>query len=234
MIYLRKIEIDQNNDRSDFPFNIPLFKNGFNLEFKNDITIIIGENGSGKSTILKYIANNIGFNLDGGNVNNTYDNYTKIPPVEGFRCIWNRTTKNGFYFKSDTFDNYYKYLEMDPFIARGYHKHYSKLSHGESFLELFKKFQNGIFLLDEPESALSPQNQLALLKLIHDLIETKQSQIIILTHSPILITYPEADLYEIKQNEIKKVDYHETEHYYITKQMLNSPAAIYKYLFEEE
>ncbi len=230
MKYLKRVSVLKNNS-NEYPFNIELFKEGFELLFDKKVTIIIGENGCGKSTIMKKIAKNIGFNIFGGNSSSNYAD-EQLNEDNLITMSWSHKTKKGFYFRSDTFDTYYNYIESDKEISRYYPKKFSKLSHGESFLELFNNFNEGIFLLDEPESALSPQNQLGLLRIIYDLEKNDKSQIIILTHSPIIMSYPNADLFLIDNNQMKKVDYKETNHYTITKTMLENPEKIYKILFE--
>lgn len=234
MIYLKEFLVKGSNDCNAYPFNIDLFKTGFSIQFTKNVTIIVGENGSGKSTILRYIADNAGFNLDGGNINSTYKSYTSDLEIKNINLRWRIKTQKGFYFRSDTFDTYYKYLETDSELAKIYKNRFSKLSHGQSFLRLFDYFHDGILLLDEPESALSPQNQLVLLKIIHDLDISDKAQIIILTHSPIIMTYPNAELMIIDKDKITTQNYKETDHYFITKTMLDNPEKIYRVLFAKE
>lgn len=234
MIYLKEFNVDGDKYSNEYPYNIELFKTGFNINFSKNVTIIVGENGSGKSTILKYIADNVGFNLDGGNSNSFYNSYTKTLNTNSINLRWAIKTRKGFFFRSDTFTSYYKYLETDEYVSKHYKNKFSELSHGESFLELFDHFNEGIILLDEPESALSPQNQLVLLKIIHDLDISDKAQIIILTHSPIIMTYPNADILFVGKDKIEKIDYKKTDHYIITKTMLEHPGKIYNILFQNE
>lgn len=229
---LKEIAVLSKKDNK-YPYNIKIFKEGFNIKFNNKVTIISGENGCGKSTILKYIADNIGFNILGGNRNSNYQATENLRELQDIKLSWSYKTKKGFYFRSDTFNSYYNYIESDPAILAYYQKKFSELSHGESFLELFDSFREGIFLLDEPENALSPQNQLRLLKIIHDLSQQEDTQIIIVTHSPIIMSYPNADFIYI-DDEIKRMDYKDTQHYVIYKMMLDCPEKLFNILFAED
>ena len=229
---LKEIAVEPKNE-SIYPYNINIFKKGIRIKFNRIVTIISGENGCGKSTILKYIADNIGFNILGGNKNTNYKSTENLREIEGIDLSWAYKTKKGFYFRSDTFNSYYNYIESDPQILAYYRTKFSELSHGESFLELFDSFRDGIFLLDEPENALSPQNQLRLLKIINDLSQQKQTQIIIVTHSPIIMSYPNADFIYI-DDEVKRMDYKDTEHYVIYKMMLDCPEKLFHILFDND
>ena len=107
-------------------------------------------------------------------------------------------------------------------------------SHGESFLALFQnRFEHGLYILDEPEAALSPQRQLAFLRIIHELEVPKHAQFIIASHSPILLAYPGATLYQFEEEGIRQVEYRETDHYLVTKEFLNGPERILNFLFSE-
>lgn len=233
MIYLKQLKVAECAESNEYPYNMNLFKMGFEIKFSKKVTIIIGENGCGKSTIMKYIAENIGFNISGGNSNSNYDSFHQLNHIEQITLGWQSKTKKGFYFRSDTFDSYYKYIETDAQISRYYNKKFSQLSHGESFLELFSHFREGIFLLDEPESSLSCQNQLALLRIMYELEKSNKAQIIILTHSPIIMSYPNADVLLIDHDTISSIDYKTSDHYLITKQMINNPEGVFKNLFED-
>lgn len=234
MIYLKKMSFYSTCSDKNYPLNIPLFKEGFEIEFHRNVTIVVGENGTGKSTILKYLADNIGFSLNGGNINNSYNGYGTISKIEGFKLTWNIKTRKGFFFRSDTFDEFYKYIENNRDILQFYNGKFSELSHGQAFLKLFKRFNSGLFLLDEPESALSPQNQLALMRLIYDLEKDDKSQFIILTHSPILMMYPNAEIYQILDEKIESINYKDTPHYAITKMLLNEPDRVFHNLFSDD
>lgn len=229
---LKEIAVESKNENT-YPYNIKIFKDGFNIKFNNNVTIISGENGCGKSTILKYIADNVGFNILGGNKNSNYKSTENLRQIQDIKLSWSYKTKKGFYFRSDTFNSYYNYIESEPQVLAYYRKKFSELSHGESFLELFDSFKEGIFLLDEPENALSPQNQLRLLSIINELSKQKETQIIVVTHSPIIMSYPNADFIYI-DNEVKRMNYKDTSHYVIYKMMLECPEKLFKVLFDED
>jgi predicted ATPase len=143
----------------------------------------------------------------------------------------------GFFFKAESFFNFSSYLDKlainDANILKAYGgKPLNKQSHWESFLSLFNnKFNKGIYILDEPESALSPNNLLSFLIIINKLITDWKAQFLIATHSPILLTYPWADVFSLNKQSIRKVKYHETECFSFTKDFIQSPSIYYKYLF---
>lgn len=213
------------------------------MEFKKPITFIIGDNGTGKSTLLESIAYKIGFNVLGGNKNHSYYNSKvndNLKLADNMKLIWNNKTSNGFFFRAESFLNFSEYLEdmaiengKGMFSAYG-GKSLIKQSHGESFLALFQnKFQDGIFILDEPEAALSAERQLSLIAIISDLCRSGKCQFIIATHSPLLITLPNSQIYEINGDKLEQKKYDETKQFSLYKNYLNAPEKYLKYLIEE-
>ena len=215
------------------------------LPITKPVTFLVGENGIGKSTLIEAIAVHQGFNPEGGTVNfrfSTEDShselhrYLRIQKGMGVR-------KDGFFLRAESFYNVASNIDqMDRVPAPGPRVIESyggvslhKQSHGESFMALVKnRFGgNGLYILDEPEAALSPSRLLELMCHIHEL-EKKNSQFIISTHSPILMAYPGAEVLYLTQEGIKSVSYQQTEHYQITKQFLNAPERMCKYLFADE
>ncbi|MDF0725598.1 AAA family ATPase [Cytobacillus sp. S13-E01] len=232
-MYLKKITLLKENISSfhSYPFSIPVFKELNELNFKSTVTFFVGENGSGKSTLLEAIATQIGFNKAGGSQNNFFEIEDTVSSLAGYlRLSWLPKISNGFFLRAETFYDFASYLNelqrenpsINVFSSYG-GKSLHEQSHGESFLSLFKnRFgKKGIYLLDEPEAALSPARQLALLKVIHDLEQEGASQFIIATHSPILLGYPNATILHF-DGSIHEIDYEDTEHYQLTKYFLNN------------
>jgi predicted ATPase len=222
-----------------YPFSIPSIKSFDELELKSDVTFFVGENGSGKSTLLEAIADKCDFNTAGGGRNNTYEVYQSDSELGDYlRLSWLPKTTNGFFLRAESF--YHFATHIDEVDANGFKdyggKSLLKQSHGESFLSLFLNRFNGnaIYLLDEPEAALSPSRQLSLLKIIHDLASTGEAQFIIATHSPILLGYPDAEIYSFDHGEISKIDYELTDHYTITKYFLENRNRFLHELFKED
>lgn len=242
-LYLRSIAIDEHLDLDTYPGNIPVIrqiaKEG--LSFERPLTIFIGENGSGKSTVLEAIAIAMGFNPEGGTRNFLFStNDSHSPLHEHLTTIKGLHPKDGFFLRAESFYNLASNIdEMDrqlnfgrPLIDSYGGVSLHKRSHGESFLDLVKnRFGGkGFYLLDEPEAALSPSRLMQLAVLIHDLI-AKDSQFIICTHSPILMSYPNADLREFSEEGIRKTSFQETEHYRITRDFIEKPEVMYSHLF---
>ncbi|MFT2110119.1 AAA family ATPase [Marinomonas sp. 2405UD68-3] len=246
--YLKKITLkrDQVISFNEFPFTIPAINKFDSLEFDKKITIFVGENGSGKSTLLEAIAVGLGFNAEGGSKNFNFG--TRNTHSQLHECIrFSKSFKkfrDGFFLRAESFYNVATNIdELDeqpispflsvPDIKEGYGgKSLHHQSHGESFLSLMinRFFGNGLYILDEPEAALSPTRQLAVLSRIHQLIE-KESQFIIATHSPILMAYPNAQLLQINASGISPIHYKDTEHYNVMKAFLNNPESMYQELF---
>ena len=215
---------------------------GNRLAFPKDVTFLVGENGTGKSTLLEAIAVAYGFNAEGGTRN--FDFSTQATHSELFQYLTiSRANypKDGFFLRAESFYNVATNIEeLDrlpgPSILHSYGGvSLHKQSHGESFLALVQnRFGgNGLYLLDEPEAALSPTRLLTLMAQIHQLVR-ENSQFIIATHSPILMAFPGACLYLLTEEGIEQADYRETEHYCLTKRFLNDPERMLQYLFSED
>jgi len=228
----------------DYPYCLPACRGLDALEFNPGVTFFVGENGSGKSTLLEAIAVAWGFNPEGGTVNFKFSTclshsplHERLTLVKGFR-----RPKNGFFLRAESFYNVASEIErMDsipapaPPIINSYGGHsLHAQSHGESFLTLaMKRFgPEGLYILDEPEAALSPSRQLALLARMRELAEAG-SQFVIATHSPILMAYPGATIYRLSEEGVSKVAYEDTEHYAVTKEFVNNRERILKELFGE-
>lgn len=241
---LRKLTIlhEKTMSPTKFPLSIPALKGLTTIEFNKKVTFFVGENGSGKSTLLESIAFQCGFNIAGGTNNNLYDVNSAVSVLgEYIRLSWFPKIHRGFFFRAESFYLFSSYLDQlakeDPdFKYQGYGgKSLHKQSHGEAFLSLFtNRFGDmGIYLLDEPEAALSPSRQLALLRVIKQL-EEKGSQFIIATHSPILLGYPDAEILSFDTTPISKIKYEDTDHYQIMKGFLTRRELYLKELFEND
>jgi predicted ATPase len=236
--YLRSVKTKPDWKRKQsYPFSIPAFAKGLNITFTKPVTMFVGENGSRKSTLLEAIAQECGFNLGGGNRNHTFGTGgdTTSALADSIRLSWLPKVTSGFFMRAESFFNFANYVdELDIADAYG-GKSLHQQSHGESFLSLFENHfgQQGIYILDEPEAALSPGRQLAFLALLHELEKSGRPQFIIATHSPMLLSYPGASLLSMDGGSIHEIDYRETEHYKITREFLNSPETYFRHLFSE-
>lgn len=209
-----------------FPFSLPVVRSLGKLALHPDVTFFVGENGSGKSTLLEAIAVAMGFNAEGGSRNfrfATRESHSALH--EHLQLVRGITPpRDGFFLRAESFFNVSTEIER-----LGVASHYGgrllhEQSHGEAFLTLFmERFgDKSLFILDEPEAALSPQRQLAMLSRLHDLVESR-SQFIIATHSPILMAYPNATIYECGERGIHPVAYEDTEHYRVMHDFIANP-----------
>lgn len=238
MNYLSSIKIETKNS-NDFPYNLPIFSNNQTIDFKNPITFIVGENGTGKSTFLEGIASAVGFNTMGGNANHNYGNKENYSIEDILKLTWKMKTKKGFFFRAESFFDFSNYIDkmidedMSLCFAYGGKKLNSQ-SHGESFLSLFStKFKDGLFILDEPEAALSAERQLSLVSILNNLAINGNAQFIIATHSPILIATPNSTVYEIENNKFAEKNYEETKQFELYKNFLNNSKRYIDYLTRE-
>ena len=234
MPFLRSLEtIPERVRPGEHPFNIPCISQGLDLKFKTNVTFLVGENGSGKSTILEAIAEKCGYNLSGGNRDHQYLLDRELSDLaSATRLIWNNKTVEGFFMRAETFFNFASYLDEIGSTFRSYGgKSLHEQSHGESFLALFaNRFESGLYILDEPEAALSPSRQLSFLAIIHDLEASGHAQFIIATHSPIILSYPGATILSLDGDRISEIEYKETTHYKLTRDFLDCPERYLRYL----
>ncbi|WP_240415964.1 AAA family ATPase [Paenibacillus periandrae] len=236
-MYLRSLEILRNKDHDSkaYPFTIPAIKELDSISFETNVTFLVGENGSGKSTLLEAIAYQCGFNTAGGGRNNAYEVDASASILgDHIRLSWMPKITNGFFLRAETFYHFASHMDTLPeglqyYGGRSLHEQ----SHGEAFLSLFThRFgKRAIYLLDEPEAALSPARQLALLRIIKDL--ENDAQFIIATHSPILLGYPNAQILNFDVQPVAEIRYEDTLHYLITRRFLENRKAVLKDLFED-
>ena len=225
--YLKSVSIkDQAEvDWSSYPFSIPAVNGLQSLDFHRDVTFFVGENGSGKSTILEAIALALGFSEEGGTKNVKLDTASTSSGLTAHLKLVRsfRKPKDGYFLRAESFYNVATYMDELDYLEGYGGKSIHARSHGEAFMTLLtNKFRgNGIYLLDEPEAALSPARLMAAISAIHSLVQ-EESQFIIATHSPILLAYPNAKILEFSDSGISEVGYEDTEHYRTTKDFLNN------------
>jgi predicted ATPase len=233
--FLRHLELvrDKVADWKAYPFSIPAIAQLERLQFNPAVTFLVGENGSGKSTLIEAIAIRAGFNPEGGTKNFRTSQRASESSLQNHVRLARgaRREKSGFFLRAETMFNVS--TEAEQYRAYGW-ADLHEMSHGEAFLWVaVNKFRDGgLFVLDEPEAALSPQRQLALMVRIHQLVQAG-SQFVISTHSPILLAYPGATLFELDRTGIRQTRYEETEHYAVTRAFLQDPAGRLRKLFAE-
>ena len=218
------------------PFDIPILRDGLALTFANPVTFLVGENGSGKSTLLEALAWSVGFGTQGGNRDHRFEEGGDGHALgRALWLNWRQRTTTGFFLRAETFFNFATYLESvgSTFSSYGGESFHTK-SHGEAFLALFEhRFEDGLYILDEPEAALSPQRQLAFLRILHRLAAPRNAQFVIATHSPLLLAFPGATVLSLDGGMIVEVDYRDTDHYRVTRDFLESPERFFRHLFDE-
>jgi len=218
-----------------YPFDLPAVRTLKRLKFHPAVTFIVGENGSGKSTLLEAIAIRFGFNAEGGSKNFKFE--THASHSELWQCLKLARgilrPKDGFFLRAESFFNVATYVQELGVTGYGESSLHEQ-SHGESFWSLLmKRFRGqGLYIMDEPEAALSPSRQLAMLVRLHDLVRGG-SQFIIATHSPIIMAYPNAVILHLAEHGLEPVRYEDTEHYNLTRRFLENPQRYLKELFKE-
>ncbi len=232
---LLRLEVGMSFD--DFPFTIPAVRGMNGIEFHPDVTFFVGENGSGKSTLLEAIALACGFGPEGGTMNVRFKTADTVSSLYRYlRLIRSyKRPRDGYFLRAESFYNVASYMDDVGYLDSYGGKSLHKISHGEAFMTLLThKFRgDGFYLLDEPEAALSPSRQLAALSAIHRLVR-ENSQFIIATHSPILLSYPGARIMQFDESGIHEINYEDTEHYVVTRDFLNNYPKRLKYLLGDD
>lgn len=245
-LYVKEISIKDDIPKGNYLSMLPVTKHlkKHKLRFDKNVTFIVGENGIGKSTLVEALAISLGFNPEGGTKNFNFSTENSHSDLYKYLSVAKgaKRPRDGFFLRAESFYNVASNIDQmdrEPSFSPPVINSYGgvslhKQSHGESFIALAEnRFGGeGIYILDEPESALSPMRQMRLMCTINELVK-KKSQFIISTHSPILMTFPDAQIFEIKESDIRNVSYDKTEHYAITKRFMENPEKMMNYLFDE-
>jgi predicted ATPase len=232
--YLRRIWLDPARvpDRAAYPFCLPFLHDDFELSFTSPITIIVGENGTGKSTLLEGIAVLAGYDEAGGGKGyRPVDHSNALEEMGGtlstaLRASWLPKITNGWFFRAESFFSVARYLDRAAFEADADDApDFLSHSHGEGFLRFFEERcqRQGIFIFDEPESALSPTRQIEFLKLLRQMERSTICQVVMATHSPMLMAYPDATLLRLSKYGLEPVTVEQTDHYKTLREFFDDP-----------
>lgn len=238
--YLKRIWLDAERikDRAAYPFCLPFLNDDFELSFDRAITIIVGENGTGKSTLLEGIAALAGFDEAGGGKGYMpVDHSVALEKMGGqlsnaLRASWlPKIIGGGWFFRAESFFSVARYLDAVGSLYADFLSH----SHGEGFLRFFEERcqRQGIFIFDEPESALSPSRQIEFLKLMRRMENIGHCQVIMATHSPVLMAYPNAALLRLTKYGLEPVTVRETDHYKVMREFCDDPDGFVQAAIEE-
>jgi predicted ATPase len=237
--YLRRVWLDPERvtDREAYPFCLPFLRDGFELEFDRPITIIAGENGTGKSTLLEGIAVFAGYDQAGGGKGYMPVDHSDAIEVTGgdlseaLRASWLPKITNGWFFRAESFFSVARYLDAVGSKTADFLSH----SHGEGFMRFFEERcqRQGIFIFDEPESALSPARQMEFLKLLRRMEESTICQVVMATHSPMLMAYPGARLLRLSKYGLEPVTVEQTDHYKVMREFCADPAGFVEAVIDE-
>src|SRR5437899_3813490 len=220
------LDLDQVEEPDAYPFCLAFLRSGFELSFDQSITIIVGENGTGKSTLLEGIAVLAGYDEAGGGKGYRAVDHSNAIEVSGgqlssaLRAAWLPKITTGWFFRAESFFSVARYLDEVGSQDADFLSH----SHGEGFMRFFERCQRqGIFIFDEPESALSPSRQIEFLKLMRRMDDIGHCQIIMATHSPVLMAYPNARLLRLTKYGLEPVTVKETDHYKLMREFCDDP-----------
>jgi len=244
--YLKRLilEPDRVDDMDRYPLNLPLFRGGdFELAFTTAITIIAGENGTGKSTLLEAIGALAGYDEAGGGKGYMPVDHSRAIDESGaglaaaLRAHWLPKVTAGWFFRAESLYAVARYLDQVAVDANGNPPDYLSWSHGEGFLRFFEErmMRQGLYILDEPESALSPSRQIELLRLLKRMQQTGMSQVIMATHSPLLMACPGARLLRITRFGLDEADFRDTDHFRMMRDFCGDPDGfLAEALYEDE
>jgi predicted ATPase len=241
--YLRRVWLDRGKvrDPAAYPFCLPFLKKEFDVGFDRAITIIVGENGAGKSTLLEGIAALAGYDEAGGGKGYRPVDHSRATEVmggrlsEALRASWLPKITQGWFFRAESFFSVARYLDAAALDAGGAPPDFLSYSHGEGFLRFFEERcqRQGLFIFDEPESALSPSRQIEFLKLLRRMDQSGVSQVIMATHSPMLMAYPNARLLQLTKYGFDTVRVEDTEHYRLMREFWMNPKAFIETMMGE-
>jgi predicted ATPase len=233
--YLKRVWLDPSRvtDAAAYPFCLPFLSNEFELSFDRAVTIIVGENGMGKSTLLEGIAALAGYDEAGGGKGYMpVDHSAAVEAMGGklanaLRASWLPKITKGWFFRAESFFSVARYLDQAAIDVHDTPPDFLSHSHGEGFLRFFEERcqRQGIFIFDEPESALSPSRQIEFLKLLRRMDNSRICQVVMATHSPMLMAYPDARLLRLSKYGLERVTVEQTDHYRVMRQFCADPAA---------
>jgi predicted ATPase len=233
--YLRRIWLDpaRVSDRATYPFCLPFLRDDFELSFDRAITVIVGENGAGKSTLLEGIAVLAGYDEAGGGKGYMPVDHSKAMEAMGgelakaLRASWLPKITKGWFFRAESFFTVARYLDEMALTYGGPPPDFLSHSHGEGFLRFFEERcqRQGIFIFDEPESALSPSRQIEFLKLLKRMDDSKMCQVIMATHAPMLMAYPGARLLHLSKYGLETIRVEDTDHFKVMREFCIDPGA---------
>ena len=235
--YLKRLMIDaaRVKDRDSYPMNLSwLDPETFELSFEQPVTIIVGENGTGKSTLIEAIAGLAGYDEAGGGKGYRAVDHSDAVDRSGtllseaLRAAWLPKVTAGWFFRAETFFSVARYLDTAARDARKAPPDFLSWSHGEGFVRFFEERMSGqgLYFMDEPESALSPNRQLELVRLLSRIQAEASAQVIMATHSPILMAVPGAQVLEINGKGLTEIDYRETQHFQLYRAFTTDPQAV--------
>jgi len=242
--YLRRIWLDaaQIDDPQAYPFSLPFLADGFELTFEQAVTVIVGENGVGKSTLIEGIAALAGYDDAGGGKGYRPVDHSRAIERSGsllggaLRAAWLPKVTSGWFFKAETFFSVARYLDVaaqEP--LSGPPPDYLSQSHGEGFLRFFDERlrRQGLYFFDEPESALSPSRQVAFLKILRRMQRSSNAQVVIATHSPMIMALPDVALLRMTRHGLEPVTLEETDHFRLWREFCLSPATFVDGMIED-
>ena len=240
--YLRSVWLDQSRvaDATAYPFCLPFLSSGFGLDFDQPITIIVGENGTGKSALLEGIAALAGYDEAGGGKGYRPVDHSRAFEAMGgrlasaLRASWLPKITSGWFFRAESFFSVTRYLDTAALDVGAAPPDFLSHSHGEGFLRFFEERcrRQGIFIFDEPESALSPSRQIEFLKLLRRMDRSGICQVLMATHSPILMAYPAARLLKLSKYGLEPIVVQDTDHYRMLREFCADPTTFVDSLLE--
>ncbi|WP_027526905.1 AAA family ATPase [Bradyrhizobium sp. Ec3.3] len=242
--YLKRVWLEPSkiSNREAYPFCLPIFANDFELSFEAPITIIVGENGTGKSTILEGVAALAGYDdAGGGKGYMPVDHSQALEKMGGqlskaLRASWLPKITNGWFFRAESFFTVARYLDQAARDVGEVGPDFLSHSHGEGFLRFFEERcqRQGIFIFDEPESALSPARQIEFLKLLRRMEDSRICQVIMATHAPMLMAYPNAALLRLTKAGLEPATLWETDHFKVLHEFCDDPAGFIDAALQDE